>query len=247
MQRPFLFLFALPLAVGCAAGNSGDAGGGGGFDGGPSGFDAGPAGFDAGPTGFDAGPIDFDGGSTGTDAGSMGTDAGTVGLVDAGFDGGTVGLIDAGFDAGSPGTDAGGPPPGGTIELTSGFMTTVTGDTTGGTIWNRPVASGSCPATTLSAVATMVPYETRLIHNGTSGTLTVTIGSTASYDGYLIIYLGTTVPADPLTCHAADDDGGTSPDPLVTFTLNAGETAVVVQSGFNNTDVGAYAMTISAT
>ena len=230
MQRSYPFALVLVLAAGCAAGRTQDAGGGG---------------FDAGPTGYDAGPSDFDA-SIDRDAGSPDVDAGSVGLIDAGFDAGSVGLIDAGYDAGLP--DAGGPPPTGTIELTSGLMTTVTGDTTGGPTWNRPVASGSCPASTLSAVATAVPYETHTIHNASSGTLTVTIGSSASYDGYLIIYLGTTVPSDPLMCHAADDDGGTTgSDPLVTFTLNAGETAVVVQSGFNNTDVGPYTMTISAT
>lgn len=251
MNRPYLVLLSvITLGSGCAAGGTNDAGGGGPVDaGGGGGVDAGDVGFDAGDVGFDAGegsdaggPIGFDAGPGELDAGMTGSDAG-VGLIDAGFDA-SVGLIDAGFDASLP--DAG-PAPTGSIALTPGFMTTVTGDTTGGPTWNRPVASGSCPASTLSAVADMVTYETRLIHNASSGTLTVTIGSTATYDGYLVIYLGTSIPTDPLMCHAGDDDGGpTGSDPLVTFTLAAGQSAVVVQSGFDNADVGPYSMTISA-
>ncbi len=250
MNRPYLVLLSvITLGSGCAAGGTNDAGGGGPVDaGGGGGSDAGDMGFDAGDMGFDAGgPIGFDAGPAETDAGTTGSDAG-VGLIDAGPGSGTdasVGLIDAGFDASLP--DAG-PAPTGSIALTPGFMTTVTGDTTGGPTWNRPVASGSCPASTLSAVADAVTYETRLIHNASSGTITVTIGSTATYDGYLVIYLGTSVPADALMCHAGDDDGGpTGSDPLVTFTLAAGQSAVVVQSGFDNADVGPYSMTISAT
>ena len=67
--------------------------------------------------------------------------------------------------------------------------------------------------------------------------------------GALSLACGTvTEPGSSDTNSIEDDDGGTTgSDPLVTFTLNAGETAVVVQSGFNNTDVGPYTMTISAT
>lgn len=237
-----LFVFL----AGCASGGSLDAGGGGRADAGSMmAPDAGDMGFDAGgPIGFDAGEMGFDAGAPiGFDAGSMmmGSDAGTVGLIDAGFD---AAMPDAGYDASLP--DAGSMM-GGSLALTPGFTTVLAGDTTGGPTWHRPVA-GTCPAGSLSAVATAVPYETRLVHNASMGTLTVTVETTAAYDGYLVIYLGTAIPSDPLMCHEGDDDSGLGVgDPLLTFPLNAGQSAVIVATGFDNTDVGPYTMAIDAT
>lgn len=244
MRQASITLFL--LLAGCASGGSLDAGGGGRVDaGGGGGFDAGEMGFDAGgPIGFDAGEPGFDaGGPIGFDAGEMmmGVDAGTVGLIDAGFDAATP---DAGFDASLP--DAGSMM-GGSLALTPGFTTVLAGDTTSpGTTWHRPVA-GTCPAGSLSAVATAVPYETRLVHNASTGTLSVTVETTAAYDGYLVIYLGTAIPSDPLMCHEGDDDSGVGiGDPLLTFPLNAGQSAVIVATGFDNTDAGPYTMAIDA-
>ncbi|MBX3274583.1 MAG: hypothetical protein KF729_30235 [Sandaracinaceae bacterium] len=217
------------LAPGCAQGGSGsrpDAGV-------PSGFDAGTTDAGTAPPSEDAGaPIGFDASPPGLDAGAeTGTDA-SVGLIDSGVDA-SVGLIDSG------------PPMGGSLALTPGFSMTVSGSTSGGPIWHRPLA-GSCPASSLSGVATAVAYETRPIHNASAGTLSVTIASTASYDGYLVIYAGTAIPSDVLMCLAGDDDSGGSGNPRVTFTLAPGQSALVVQSGFDNDDVGPYSMTITA-
>lgn len=221
MLRPApLLALCLIGPTGCAMGGSGRA------DAGPGGRDAGPSvEFDSGPSGFDAGP---GGGSDagppgGSDAGPMGADAGAP-------------------DAGAP--DAG--PSGAGLSVTPGFSMTVNGDTTGGPTWARPLASGGCPASGTSSVGTMVPYDEQVVTNVSASTLTVTVGTTASYDGYLIVYAGTAIPADPLMCLAGDDDGGAGTDPMLSFMLAPGESAVLVQSGFDNADVGPYAMMISA-
>ncbi|MCB9596685.1 MAG: hypothetical protein H6719_28430 [Sandaracinaceae bacterium] len=253
MNRLSLVLTILSLAAaGCASGGNRDAGSGGGVDAGGGGFDAGTGGgFDAGEMGFDAGEMGFDAGGGGVDSAVPDVDSGTVGLIDAGSDAGTVGLIDAGTDAGFDAgfdaslPDAGGST-GGTISLTPGFSMSVTGDTTGGPTWNRPVAASACPATTLSAAGTMVPYETRVVTNTSGSALTVTLETMTGYDSYLIVYAGTTIPADTLMCLEADDDSGTSPDALLMFTLAPGASAVIVVSGFDNADLGPYTLQITA-
>jgi len=227
----------LSFVVGCASGGGrGDAGpGGGGFDAGPGGgFDAGAAPDSGTPPMADSGPLPtFDSGAPmmGVDAGPR-VDAGGVGLVDAG---GVDAGIDGGFDAGPPPTGMGTP-------LTPGTMT-ISGNTTGGPTWNRPVA-GTCPASTLSSAGLAVPYEEHLVYNAGAGSITVDVGTTSTHDGYLVIYAGTTIPSEPLMCLAGDDDSGGSLNPQTSFTLAAGAQALIVATGFDDDDHGAYTMTI---
>jgi len=239
-HAPSLLTLGL-LVAGCASGGGrldAGPGGGGRFDAGPGGFDAGPGPIlDAGPLPtLDSGPLPtFDAGPSmmGSDAGPSRMDAGGIDLIDAGSD--------AGFDAG---TDAG-PPSGMGTPLSPGSMLTMSGDTTGGPTWNRPIA-GSCPATSLSSAGLAVPYEEHLVYNASSGSLTVTVSTTSTHDGYLVIYAGATIPSDVLMCLAGDDDGGSSFDPVATFTLSAGMQALIVATGFDDSDHGAYTMTIDA-
>lgn len=185
-------------------------------------------GTDAGPqVSFDSGPPD-----TFPDAGPgmVGMDAGPPMMADAGAP-----------DAGAP--DAG--PGGSGLALTPGFMMTLNGNTTGGTTWARPLAT-ICPASGTSSVGTAVPYATHEVRNASSGTLSVHVGSTASWDGYLVIYAGTSVPSDPLMCIEGDDDSGTGSDPDLTFSLAAGASALIVVSGFDNMDFGSYVLSIDA-
>jgi len=122
-------------------------------------------------------------------------------------------------------------------------MTIYSGDTTGGPTWNRPAGTSS-----LSGVGTAVQYETQAFSVYSSGHYTVTsvYDACAGYDGYLHLYAGCFDPQDQFTnLMAGDDDFITIYSAQVAGVyLTGGTSYVIVNSGFANSDFGAYTTTI---
>lgn len=118
---------------------------------------------------------------------------------------------------------------------------TVTGDTTGGPTFNRPLED----LTGLSAVGTAVRYDTITFSASVSGDYTFL--TTGEFDTFSILYSGAFLPGSPLTNAVVADDDLISP-PFTTSgfasTLTAGATYVLVTTGFGNTDFGAWSTTI---
>ena len=132
------------------------------------------------------------------------------------------------------------------------------GDTTGDPTFNRPVS-----LTSLSSTGTAVPYEVIPFHVTVPGDYVFTSisGNTApeNYDGYLLLYSNGFDAGDPLSNLLAGDDDF-DPDgggPLTSTggsristtggnsfgtpgALSSGVQYYLVQTGFNNTDFGAY-------
>lgn len=127
--------------------------------------------------------------------------------------------------------------------LPAAGATTSSGDTAStGLTWERPLA-GTCPATSFSSVGTAVGYQLFTFCNeGPDGTFDFEVGS--SFDSYLVVYEGGAIPADPLACLEGDDDSAGSSNALVSgLSVLSGGVVVVVVSGFDNTDVGAFTLT----
>jgi Secretion system C-terminal sorting domain len=120
------------------------------------------------------------------------------------------------------------------VPYTYNYTTTSTSPT-----FNRPLTGN--PPTGLSGVGTAVRYVVFGFVPSITGSYTFT--NTTSYDAFGFLYQGTFNPASPLTnVLVGDDDGGSGPsndDYLITRTLTAGVSYILVSTGFANTDFGA--------
>ncbi len=122
----------------------------------------------------------------------------------------------------------------------------VTGDTTGGPVYNRPLQG--TPPTQVSGTGTSVAYNTFLFSPVATGSYTFLLTSTStSYDPFLVLYASPFTPASPLTnvIAANDDFEGNIALSGFTQTLLAGTVYTAVITGFDNFDFGTYQLTIS--
>jgi hypothetical protein len=121
----------------------------------------------------------------------------------------------------------------------------ITGDTTGGPVYNRPL-TGVAP-TSVSGVGTAVAYNTFLFSPVSTGSYTFVLTSTqAGYDPFLVLYASPFNPASPLTnVIVANDDLTGLTDSGFTQTLLAGTVYTAVITGFDNLDFGTYTLTIA--
>ena len=107
--------------------------------------------------------------------------------------------------------------------------------------FNRPIANGVNPPTNLSGIGTNVYYTTFSFVAPISGSYT--FANTFAGDGFGILYTSPFNPAAPLTNGLqADDDGNSGPsndDYLMTRTLTAGVTYVLVSTTYGNGATGA--------
>lgn len=122
----------------------------------------------------------------------------------------------------------------------------VIGDTTGGPTYNRTLAG--TPPGGLSAVGTAVRYSIVQLSVGTTGSYSFLTTTTGAYDPFLALYQNSFNPAAPLTnVLVANDDFTLGNFNQSGFTINliAGTTYFAIQSGFDNTDFGAFTLNIS--
>lgn len=114
------------------------------------------------------------------------------------------------------------------------------GDTTGAAIWTRPVEDLS----SLSLIGTDVSYEVLAFQVDAAGAYN--FEATAAYDNFTVLYQNGFSATDPLVnaIVANDDNGGIGVSGF-TFNLLAGVDYFFVHTGFENTDAGAYQLTIS--
>ena len=122
----------------------------------------------------------------------------------------------------------------------------VNGTTAGGPTWNRPLA-GSPPAA-LSGVGTAVRYQTTQLSVSTSGAYVFqsTATNPVNWDNFSFLYATSFNPAAQLTnVIVGNDDNTTIGLSGFTTNLTAGLNYVFVETGFANTDFGAYSLNIS--
>lgn len=115
--------------------------------------------------------------------------------------------------------------------------TIVTGNTSGGPTFNRPLSGGVA----LSGVGTNVSYQAIGFTVSASGNYTFDLSST--FDNFLAVYSAPFNPANPLSnLLGADDDTVGSNARLVQLLL-AGTSYVAVATAFDNGDGGAFTLT----
>ena len=122
----------------------------------------------------------------------------------------------------------------------------VLGDTTGGPTFNRTLAG--TPPVSLSAVGTAVRYSIVQLTVATTGNYSFLSTTTGVYDPFLSLYQNSFNPVAPLTnVLVANDDFTLSNFNQSGFTFNlvAGTTYFAIQSGFDNTDFGAFTLNIT--
>ncbi|QQV78393.1 PEP-CTERM sorting domain-containing protein [Sphingomonas aliaeris] len=132
------------------------------------------------------------------------------------------------------------------IPASAAVVYSVTGDTSGGPVYNRPIAD--TPPTQISGTGTSVAYNTFLFSPIATGSYTFLLTSTnTAYDPFLVLYASPFNPALPLTnvIAANDDLQGSLALSGFTQTLLAGTVYTAVITGFNNFDFGTYQLTIS--
>jgi PEP-CTERM motif len=120
--------------------------------------------------------------------------------------------------------------------------TIFTGDTTGGPTYNRPIAG--IPPTVLSGVGTAVRYVVTPFTVTQSGAYN--FFNATNYDSYLGIHAGSFNPANGLLNAIAynDDSNGTLDGGFSNLALLAGVSYFAISSGFDNTDFGAFRLTV---
>lgn len=138
---------------------------------------------------------------------------------------------------------------GGLVSNIGGGVTPVpnfTGDTTGGPTFNRSTAmavGGTCGA---SSVGLDVHYSAHTFVAPISGSYTFSLCGNASFDTFLALYQGTFNPAagpcagGNTLVTAVDDSCGSQS--AVTANLVVGTTYILIVTGFDPTDVGAYTL-----
>jgi PEP-CTERM motif len=120
-----------------------------------------------------------------------------------------------------------------------------TGDTTGGLVYNRPIANGNLPPVTLSGVGTAVRYVVTPFTVTISGNYN--FFNTTNYDSYLGLHVGSFDPTQPLLNAVAysDDFNGTLDGGFSNLALVSGVSYFAISSGFDNTDFGAFRLDIN--
>ena len=132
------------------------------------------------------------------------------------------------------------------VVATPAVAVTLSGDTTGGLTYNRPLAGN--PPAGLSAVGTDVSYQVKVIKVSGDGGYTFLMTATApvNWDTYLGLYAGGFDPTDPLAnAIVYNDDNPTIGLSGFTATLSAGISYFAVATGFDNNDFGAYTLAIN--
>ena len=127
--------------------------------------------------------------------------------------------------------------------LASAKAQTYSGDTTGKPVFNRPVS-----LTALSTVGTAVHYETYSFVPATTGSYRIrSIAAGLSWDNYVLVYQTSFNPASPLTNLVAlnDDFGPFGSAGFRAQALTGGTTYIIVTTGYDNTDFGAYTNSIA--
>ncbi len=116
-----------------------------------------------------------------------------------------------------------------------------------GATFNRPLASGAVPPTSLSAVGTSVLYDAHPFTVATSGSYNITSAcvTPSNWDNFFVIYDTTFDPTSPLTNAIAAVDGATSASAtLYGLNLTAGKTYIFVTTSFNNGTQGTFHDTV---
>ncbi len=117
-------------------------------------------------------------------------------------------------------------------------LQTISGDTTGGPTFNRPIGGGP----SLSGIGTNVPYQVIPFTVGADGSVRAETVA-ASYDTYLFVYTAFN-PATPIAGLVdGDDDGGAGLLSRIDTNLVAGNYLAVV-SGFSNSSFGTFDLEI---
>ncbi len=122
---------------------------------------------------------------------------------------------------------------------------TFTGSTITGPTFNRPVAG--TPPTSLSGAGTAVRFDTLTFTVSASGSYTFqsTATSPANWDNYTFLYVNSFNPSSALAnVLVGNDDNLSIGLSGFTIALTAGTTYVHVETGFFNTDFGAYSLAI---
>jgi len=126
---------------------------------------------------------------------------------------------------------------------------TYEGDTTGQPVWNRPLQNGSQPPTSLSLVGTAVPYQAVGFTVSQFGTYNMKTASLVppGWDNYAVLFAGDFNATQPLlNALIANDD--LAPVGIgeagFAYDLNPGTSYYFVTTGFENTDMGTYRLTI---
>ena len=118
--------------------------------------------------------------------------------------------------------------------------------TVGGSTWTRPLAG--TPPTALSGVGTAVRYDVNAFTVDITGSYVFqSIGTNpAAWDNYSFLYQNAFSAASPLAnAITGNDDNPNIGTSGFTASLTAGTTYLFVETGFANTDFGAYSLTIT--
>ncbi|MEM6265407.1 MAG: Ig-like domain-containing protein, partial [Bacteroidota bacterium] len=130
---------------------------------------------------------------------------------------------------------------------TTGPTGDLSGNTSGGNSWARPIVDFFTGAPT-GGISGLGPVNYSVLEFQVSTSGSYTISSTQFFDGYLLLYVNSFDPNNQLTnLIIGDDDGPTgvgSSEIAGTF-LNTGTTYFLVTTGFEAGDDGAFANTIT--
>lgn len=114
-------------------------------------------------------------------------------------------------------------------------------------IYNRPVANASSPPTNLSGVGTAVHFDVLPFMVSANGSYSFSMEglNPVNWDTYLGLYSGSFNPASPLTnALIYNDDNPTIGLSGFSANLTTGTSYIAVLTGFANTDVGDWRLTI---
>jgi hypothetical protein len=119
----------------------------------------------------------------------------------------------------------------------------VTGNTTGGPVFRRPIAGK--PPTALSNIGTAVRYSVNPFTVSVTGNYN--LRNTTNYDSYLGVYANSFNAANPLlNALEYDDDDGPGVDAAINaLRLSTGTTYYAINTGYDNSDFGAFSLRIN--
>lgn len=126
------------------------------------------------------------------------------------------------------------------VPYLGGNSNSYSGDTTGGPLWDRPFASGTC-CSTLGPVS----YQIEYLRVGATGEYNLL--SEQDFDGYIFIYQDTFDPLDQEANFVAGDDdgpGGIGTSEILGVTLEADRTYIIVTTAFSAGLEGVYTNTV---